>query len=164
MLAAALLATLATATCDQHVEGRAPTPEERRAAVRQSVRAHGVTFWGLRNARTHTFDGRRWNRVYKAGLGVRAGKPMRIRVAARDRAWLKLDYDRTREPYVGSHELRAIPCAPDTPRFSDDGVVGNETGWAGGFIVERNGCATLLLRREGERRWTRVRVAFGRRC
>jgi hypothetical protein len=39
-------------------------------------------------------------------------------------------------------------------------VVGDETAWAGGF----NGCATLLLRREGEEQWRRVRVPFGARC
>jgi len=57
-----------------------------------------------------------------------------------------------------------IPYDPDTPRFSDDGVVGEETGYAGGFIVRRNGCATLLLRREGAQRSQRVRVGFGRAC
>ena len=45
-----------------------------------------------------------------------------------------------------------VPCAPDTPRFSDDGVVGLQTSWAGGFNVGRAGCATLLLRRDGRRR------------
>jgi hypothetical protein len=159
-----LLAALATATCVQHIEAPPPDAAQRRAALRQSVRAHGATFWGLRNARTHRFDGRGWNRVYKAALSVRAGKPLRIKVAARDRSWLKLDYDRTRKAYAGQHLVRAVPCAPDTPRFSDDGVVGDETAWAGGFLVERNGCATLLLRREDERRWARVRVPFGRAC
>ena len=57
-----------------------------------------------------------------------------------------------------------MPCAPDTPRFADDGVVGDETGWAGGFHVRREGCATLLLRREGEEQWRRVRVGFGVSC
>ncbi len=57
-----------------------------------------------------------------------------------------------------------IPCDPDTPRFSDDGVVGDETGYAGGFVAQRNRCGTLLLRREGAERWRRVRVAFGARC
>ena len=60
--------------------------------------------------------------------------------------------------------MRFVPCAPDTPRFSDDDVVGEETAWAGGFAVRREGCATLLLRREGEEHWQRVRVGFGRAC
>ena len=79
-----------------------------------------------------------------------------------DRSWLELTYDReTRE---GAPRLRFVPCPPDTPRFSDDGVVGDETAWAGGFNVEREECATLLLRRDGEKRWRRVRVGFGVRC
>jgi hypothetical protein len=102
--------------------------------------------------------------VWKSGLGVRAGAPLRIKVAVRDRSWLAVDYDRTDRSGKGAPEVRVIPCAPDTPRFSDDGVVGEETGYAGGFVVQRNGCGTLLLRREGAAKWRRVRVAFGARC
>src|SRR5687768_5778337 len=126
-----------TADCSQHVEGGSVTAKQREAVLRQSVRVHGVTFFGLRNARSHHFDGSRSHRVWKAGLGVRAGAPMRIEVARGDRSWLALDYDRTDRSGNGAPEVRAVPCDPDTPRFSDDGVVGNETGWAGGFVVQR---------------------------
>ena len=95
---------------------------------------------------------------------MRAGAPLRIKVAVRDRSWLAVDYDRTDTSGKGAPEVRVIPCSPDTPRFSDDGVVGNETAWAGGFAVAREGCATLLLRRDGARKWRHVRVGFGRRC
>jgi hypothetical protein len=164
-----LLATLAAAAptvdCASHVEGREPTAEERRAAGRWSITAHGATFFGLRHAALENFRRRRANKGYKAGLGVTYGAPLRIKVAMRDRAWLALDYDReTKQQGVGAPEIRVVPCSPDTPRFSDDGVVGNETGWAGGFVVQREGCATLLLRREGEKHWRRVRVGFGRAC
>ena len=83
----ALLASLAfaipTADCSQHVEGSGASAAERRAALRQSLRVGGVTFWGLRNAVTHDFSS--GQHVWKSGLGVRAGKPLRIRIAARDR-------------------------------------------------------------------------------
>src|SRR5690348_10224080 len=162
VLLASLAAAVPTADCAQHVEGGGASAEERRAALRQSVRVGGVTFWGLRNARGHDFSAKQ--QVWKSGLGVRAGAPLRIRVAARDRSWLAVDYDRTDSSGRGAPEVRVIPCDPDTPRFSDDGVVGEETGYAGGFVAERNGCGTLLLRREGARKWRRVRVAFGARC
>jgi len=161
ILMTSLALAVPTADCSQHVEGQG-TAATRKAALRQSVRVGGVTFWGLENARGHDFTTSR--RVWKAGLGVRAGAPLRIRVRARDRSWLKVDYDRTDDSGRGAVEVRVVPCDPATPRFSDDGVVGDETGYAGGFIVQRNGCGTLLLRREGAERWRSVRVGFGMRC
>jgi hypothetical protein len=161
VLLATLAAAVPTADCSQHVEGGGATAEQRAAALRQSVRVGGTTFFGLRNARRHDFTEQH---VWKAGLGVRAGAPLRIKVAVRDRSWLAVDYDRTDQSGKGAPEVRVIPCDPDTPRFSDDGVVGEETGYAGGFVAQRNGCGTLLLRRENARKWRRVRVAFGARC
>ncbi|WP_028064587.1 hypothetical protein [Solirubrobacter soli] len=157
----ASLALVPTADCAQHVEGGGMTAEQRRAVLRRSVQVGGVTFFGLRNAVRHDFTE---EPVYKSGLGVRAGAPVRIKVAARDRSWLAVDYDRTDRSGKGAPEVRVIPCAPDTPHFSDDGVVGEETGYAGGFVAQRNGCGTLLVRREGAREWRRVPVAFGARC
>jgi hypothetical protein len=161
VLLASLAAAVPTADCAQHVEGGGMTDAQRRAVLRQSVRVGGVTFFGLRNARTHDFTK---ERVYKSGLGVRTGAPVRIKVVARDRSWLAVDYDRTDRSGKGAPEVRVIPCDPETPRFSDDGVVGDETGFAGGFVARRNGCGTLLVRREDAREWRRVRVAFGARC
>jgi hypothetical protein len=153
-----LLATLAVG-CDTHIETPPAPAEQRRAALAQSVSVDGTVFWGLRNAERRTFDGTRATRGQKAAISVRSGAPLTVKVAASDRDWLKLDYDR-----VERLSVRFVPCAPDTPRFSDDGVVGEETAWAGGFRVRREGCATLLLRREGEERWRKLRVGFGRRC
>lgn len=164
VLLASLAAAVPTADCSQHVEGPPVSAETRAAVLRQSVRVHGATFFALRLARLRDFEGPDSSPVLKSGLGVRAGAPVRIKVARRDRAWLALDYDRTGESGRGAPEVRAVPCAPGTPRFSDDGVVGHQTEWAGGFHVARNGCATLLVRREGEERWRRVRVGFGQAC
>jgi hypothetical protein len=154
-----LLAALAVG-CDTHIESPPAPAEQRRAALAQSVSLDdGTIFWGLRNAQRRTFDGRRSTRGYKAAISVRHGAPLTVKVAAGDRDWLRLDYER-----VERLSVRFFPCAPDTPRFSDDGVVGEETAWAGGFSVRREGCATLLLRREGEDQWRKLRVGFGRRC
>jgi hypothetical protein len=153
-----LLAALAVG-CDTHIETPPAPAEQRRAAIEQSLTLDGTIFWGLRRAERRTFDGRRSRRGYKAAISVRSGAPLTVKVAAADRGWLKLDYDR-----VERLSVRFVPCAPDTPRFSDDGVVGEETAWAGGFSVRREGCATLLLRRDGEERWRKLRVGFGRRC
>src|SRR5262245_5837510 len=117
VLFASLASAVPTVDCAQHVEGGGASPAERRAALRQSVRVGGVTFWGLRNARTHDFAS--GQHVYKSGLGVRAGKPLRIRVAAQDRSWLAVDYDRADRSGRGAPEVRVIPCDPATPRFSD---------------------------------------------
>jgi hypothetical protein len=153
-----LLATLAVG-CDTHIETPPAPASQRRAALARSVSVDGTVFWGLRNAERRTFDGTRARRGHKAAISVRHGAPLTVKVAASDRDWLKLDYDR-----VERSSVRFVPCAPDTPRFSDDGVVGEETAWAGGFAVHREGCATLLLRREGEEQWRKLRVGFGRRC
>jgi hypothetical protein len=173
-LLAPLLAGLAlavpTVECRTHVESPGVTAEQRREALRQSVRVNGVILWGLRNATRREFGGGRGALTYKAGLGLSYGRPMRIAVAMRDRNWLALDYDGTRhdgEPLSlrdGAPVMRFVPCAPDTPRFTDKRPIGNETGWAGGFIVTRPGCATLRLRRDGESAWRSTRVGFGRRC
>jgi hypothetical protein len=134
-----LLATLAVATpsvaCAEHIEGGAETAAERRRAVSQSVVRDGVIFWGLRNAARETFDRRQDS--WKAAISVPYGVPLLLQVAMPDRSWLELTYDR--ENREGAPKLRFVPCAPDTPRFSDGGVVGNETAWAGGFNVKREG-------------------------
>jgi hypothetical protein len=162
VLLATLSAAVPTVGCDSHIETRDPTAAQRRATVRQSVVVAGTIFWSLRRAQEATFD--RDHRTYKAAISVRAGARLTLKVAARDRGWLSLDYDRTVQDPPGVPATHFIPCAPDTPRFSDDGVVGRETGWAGGFNVGRVGCATLLLHRAGDAEWRRVRVGFGRAC
>ena len=158
-LLSVLAVTVPTVGCREHVEGSG-TPDERRAALAQSVRRHGAIFWGLRNAERKTFDRRQ--KGWKAGFSVRYGKPMHVQVGMPYRTWLSLAYGQ--ENREGVLQVRFVPCAPSTPRFSDDGVVGRETAWAGGFNVKREGCAILLLRREGEEQWRRVRVGFGVRC
>jgi hypothetical protein len=152
----AAFAAVPTVECAQRAEGG--TAADRRRAQAVSVRVGPVSFAALRRARTWDFSEQR---TWKAGLGVRAGRPVRVKIAAADRGWLALDYSRAAGPAA---TLRAIPCDPDTPQFSRDGVVGDVTGWPGGFRVQRNGCGTVLVRREGARRWRSARVAFGAPC
>jgi len=163
-------AAVPTVDCRRHVETTGVREDQRRDALRQSVIAHGVTFWGLRNAARRPFGGRRGVRGHKAGISVTHGAPMDVAIAPKDRGWLALDYDDARSNgerlTVGDGEpiTRFVPCSPDTLRFTDDLPIGNETAWAGGFIVARPGCATLRLRRADESRWHDVRAGFGRRC
>ena len=82
----------------------------------------GTIFWSLRQAREIAFDP--GHPSYKAAISVRAGARLTLKVAARDRDWLSLDYDRTVNDPPGVPVTHFVPCAPDTPRFSDDGVVG----------------------------------------
>jgi hypothetical protein len=163
-MVAALLAGIALATptvgCARHVETDAVSAQQRREALRVSVQAHGVTFWGLRQAEQQRFGGRL--RFHKSGVTVRHGAPMTVAIAPRDRGWLALRYGSVGEDGVPT--LRFTPCAPDTPRFTDRRPIGEETAWAGGFVVLRPGCATLRLRRDGETRWRQVGAGFGMRC
>ena len=138
---------------------RPPSSGARRWRSRSSATARSSGACAGASTRPSTAARTRW----KAAISVRYGRRLHLQVGdARPLAGCELTYDReTRE---GAPRLRFTPCAPDTPRFSDDGVVGDETAWAGGFNVKREGCATLLLRREGEEQWRKLRVGFGVRC
>jgi hypothetical protein len=130
----------------------AHAPVARPAGPGGSVVAGRVTFSGLRAAVTADF-GHGTARRFRAPVGVRRGPPVTIAVAAGDRGWLALEYGAQRNDggsltlRDGRPVLRLAPC--------DDRA---ETVWAGGFLVTRPGCATLIAG------GTRVRVGFGRRC
>jgi hypothetical protein len=159
---APLLAGLALATptvdCAQRAEAEPVSAQQRRTALEQSVRVHGVTFWGVRRAARERFGGR--TKFRKSGISARHGAPMVLSIASHDRSWLALRYGEVERAPV----LRFRTCAPETPRFTDRRPLGRETSWAGGFVVSRSGCGTLRLRRQGETRWREVRVGFGVRC
>jgi hypothetical protein len=160
--------------CEERIETGRASAEQRREARRASIFLPRVRFWGLRQWRTHSFepgggpDG--GDPVVKAAVSVRAPGPATVKVAAEDRQWVALDYDRERwrergrTVADGQTSVRFFPCDPDTPRFSGPGHVGRWTGWAGGLLVARDGCATLLVRAKGERDWRRARVELGADC
>jgi hypothetical protein len=160
--------------CAEHVEAGGPEPSKEaiRAARRSSLIVGAVTLWGLRHARDHAFGpgGPRGDEGWKAALSVRGYRPVTVRVAARDRGWVALDYvrrpadPRARHVADADSAVRFEPCPPGTRTFDDRRALGPQTGWAGGFLVARRGCATLLVRRAGAQRSTPVRVGFGVRC
>jgi hypothetical protein len=172
-------ARTATVGCRERVEPSGPpvTAEERREARRASIFLPRVRFWGLRQWRTRPFDPGSGPDggapIVKAGMSVRSPQSATVKVAPANRGWVALDYDRERwrgrartvAHGDGQAAVRFIPCDPNTPRFSSPGrPVGGWTGWAGGLLVARPGCATLLVRSESEKDWRSVHVEFGADC
>jgi hypothetical protein len=96
----------------------------------------------------------------KVGALVRAGRPVILSVPRRVRGTLFVHYARARD---GGPAVRLEPCAPSTPAFSYDGVVGRVTGFSGGFEVTRPGCYPLDVRVAGGHSY-RVRLPLGRPC
>jgi hypothetical protein len=152
--------------CSTHVEagGPRPTAKEVREARRSSVTVAHLTLWGVRLARGRDFRPGLW----KAGVTVRDYRPVTVRVARRDRGWVGLNYAQGRDVRRvadADPAVRFEPCPPGTRSFTHhDRLLGPETGWAGGFVVARRGCATLFVRRQGAAHSVRVRVGFGVRC
>jgi hypothetical protein len=152
--------------CSTHVESGGPTPtaEEVREARRSSITAAHLTLWGVRLARSDRFLPGLW----KAGVTVRDYRPVTVRVAARDRGWVALDYVQARNATRvddADSAVRFVPCPPGTRGFSaGHPLLGPETAWAGDFVVSRRGCATLFVRRQGAAHSVRVRIGFGSRC
>jgi hypothetical protein len=149
-----------------HVEagGPRPTARELRAARRTSVVAAGLTLWGVGLASGEEFRPGLW----KAGVTVHNYRPVTVRVVARDRGWVGLDYVQGRDARRvadADAEVRFEPCGPGTTSFTHhDRRLGPQTTWAGAFVVRRRGCATLFIRREGAARSVRVRIGFGVTC
>lgn len=100
---------------------------------------------------------------------MRAGAPVTLRIAARDRKRAALDYRpperRHTEQTVENRDavVRVEPCDRDHPRFVDGKPVGEWTGYAGGFVLKRRACVTVFVERAGEAPLRR-RISFGRRC
>ena len=139
--------------CDTRAEVPGPVPAVRPG---RDVVLGRVAFRGL---------GRRLSgeRV-KVPATVTTGSPVtvRLRLLGRTRARLAFSHDHPE----GHAAITFEPCAPETPRFTDGEPVGRTTGFAGGFIIRRPGCARLVARSPGEPT-VRRRVALGgppRRC
>jgi hypothetical protein len=152
--------------CSTHVEtgGPQPTAKQVRESRRSSVTVAHLTIWGVRLARGERFRRGGW----KAGVSVTDYRPVTVRVASRDRGWVGLDYVQGRDAERvadADPAVRFEPCPPGTRKFTHhDEPLGPETGWAGGFVVARPGCATLFVRRQGVARSVRVRIGFAASC
>ena len=148
--------------CETHAEGADPDdvalPDSRRDIVAGRVSIVG----GNRlSGRKPPANGRAW--ILKTPVVIRAGAPVVIRVAARDRRYVALDFDPGRFGQDGQSSVRFHACPPDTKRFSDGKPLGEWTGYPGGLIVERRRCVTLEFLEAGKPT-VRRRVGIGRRC
>lgn len=177
LLVLAVLATDAAAatfdrTCETRAEGGKPTdvavPNPRTDVIGGRV---SIIF---ARKRANSLPERKpaWNRaayILKTPVIIRAGAPVVVRVAARDRPYAALDFDqrrwskRNRSAKDGQSSVRFHACPPDTKRFVDGRPLGEWTGYPGGLIIERRRCVTLEFLEEGQPT-IRRRVGFGRRC
>ncbi|MDA0167957.1 hypothetical protein OJ998_02575 [Solirubrobacter taibaiensis] len=154
--------------CETHAEGAEPDdialPDRRRDVVAGSVSIVGAN---RLSGRKPPANGRSW--VLKQPVIIRAGAPVVIRVAARDRRYVALEFDpdafseQNRTVEDGLSSVRFHACPPDTKRFSDGKPLGEWTGYPGGLIVARPRCVTLEFLEEGKPT-VRRRVGIGRRC
>jgi hypothetical protein len=158
--------------CKTHAEGAEPDdvalPNSRTDIVagRVSIAFARVAARRL-SSRKPPSNPRAW--ILKAPVIIRAGPPVVVRVAERDRRYAALDFDmqrwgkRDRAAEDGQSSVRFHACPPDTKRFSDGKPLGEWTGYPGGLIVQRRRCVTFEFLEEGEPT-VRRRLGIGRRC
>jgi hypothetical protein len=158
--------------CKTHAEGAEPgdvaLPDPRTDIVagRVSIAFARVAAQRL-SRRKPPHNPRAW--TLKTPVIIRAGSPVVIRVAERDRRYVALDFDvrrwgkRDRAAEDGQSSVRFHACPPDTKRFSDGKPLGEWTGYPGGLIVERRRCVTFEFLEEGQPT-VRRRLGIGRRC
>lgn len=153
-------------TCDTHAEGPLTTAEPPVRA--QDVRLHRLVFIGL--DRRH-----RWQPPHPGSSGtlkipvrIREGSPVTVRITPLGRTRARLDFnperwsrrDRRVAAGDGQRVVRFHACPADTRRFTDGRPLGPWTGYPGGFLVDRPGCATLTVSARGTPT-VRRRVALG---
>ena len=143
-------------------DGRGPS---RTASRPDDVVVGPVTFAGLaRVASRRGLEHFRSAHGYqvKAGALVPAGVRATLTIGRGARGWAALSFapHRPGMPHRDVAAVRFAACAADEPAFSYDGPVGEVTGFAGGFVVQRPGCVPLELRVAGGPA-IRARVPFG---
>jgi hypothetical protein len=87
----------------------------------------------------------------KVPVIVRAGAPVTVRIHERGRTSARLDFvrDGWNAPRrrvaegAGQRAVRFVPCDPAQPAWTDGRPMGPWTGFNGGFLVARPGCAVL---------------------
>lgn len=172
VLALAGLIALATAadasaatfdrTCETHAEGPDPDeivePDARRDLVVGRVMLLNVRAAGRELPAYKSRD----RYLIKTPVIIRAGAPVVVRIAKRDRKHVALNFDAS-DQRRGQHSVRFHPCPPDTTRFSDGKPLGEWTAYPGGLILRRPRCVTFELLEDG-RPTVRRRVALGKRC
>ena len=177
LLGLAVFATDATAatfdrTCETRAEGGKPTDVAVPNPRTDVIAGRATIIFARKRAsglpeRRHPEQPAAW--ILKTPVIIRAGAPVVVRVAKRDRAYAALDFDqsrwskRDRAAEDGQSSVRFHACPPDTKRFVDGQPLGEWTGYPGGLIIERRRCVTLEFVEEGQPT-IRQRVGFGRRC
>ena len=147
------VAPVPTRDCSGRTE---PTRGRLRFATAKDVVIGPVSFTSLRlassrRAGTPLPDG---TILVKAAAKVLWGPPVRLSVAAADRARVSLQY--TREP---SPVVRFVQCPPGMPMFNGLEYL-RVTGFSGGFSLQQRGCYTLEVQAEGRRAYRRT-VSLG---
>ena len=161
-----------TRTCSTHVEG--PSTEPYEPDPRRDVVLGRVVFLGLGRFVPAPRLRKDTDPIAKVPVMVEAGTPVTVRIVPLRRTRARLDFDRRewrrRERRIatgaGQRSVRFDACPPETPRFIDGKPLGEQTGYNGGFLIARRGCARLVARAPGEE-VVRRRVALGvrpRRC
>ena len=152
-------------TCATHAEGPANGPEPPYSS--RDVRFGRLIFIGL--DRRHAWRLRRGaDGTLKIPVVVREGAPVTVRITPLGRTRARLDFDmsqwrRTGRRVADGDGQRAVrfeACPADTRRFSDGRPLGPWTGYPGGFLVDRPGCARLTATAPGMRT-VRRRIALG---
>lgn len=153
-------------TCDTHAEGPLTTAEP--SLGPNDVRFGRLVFIGL--DRRH-----RWQPPHPGSSGtlkipvrIREGSPVTVRITPLGRTQARLDFNperwsrRGRRVAAGDGQrvVRFHACPADTKRFSDGRPLGPWTGYPGGFLVDRPGCATLTVTTHGTPT-VRRRIALG---
>lgn len=179
-VAVAAAAALPTAVA-RYPAGAATAPLDRTCATRaegpaagagppygsHDVRFGRLFFLGL--DRRHSWRQRRGaDGTLKIPVVVSEGPPVTVRIMPLGRARARLDFDvaqwrREGRRVAGGDGQRAVrfhACPASTPRFTDGKPLGTWTGYPGGFLVDRPGCARLTVSAEGMRT-VRRRVALG---
>lgn len=120
------------------------------------------TFGDLGPSRTRIGERRVW--LWKAPAALTADRSVILTVPARAARRARLGFTRPARSFARSDRAtRFVSCAPDTPLFSGDGMVGPETGWGGSLItLDRRVC--LRLRVVTATTSVPLRLPLGTRC
>jgi hypothetical protein len=137
-----------------------PTRGHLRFATANDVVIGPVSFTSLRLASSPRAGSPRPDGtiLVKAAAKVLWGPPVRVSVAAADRAQVALEY--TREP---SPIVRFEQCPPGMRMFNGLRYL-RVTGFSGGFALHRRGCYTLEVQAEGRRAYRRTVSLGGGGC
>lgn len=109
-----------------------------------------------------TYNPRQEAYLIKSGVGVRAGRNVKLSIAPAQRSVAGLGYDsrhRLAKPGTGA-SVRLQPCPRPTRAFSYDGVVGAITAFSGGLALAEPTCLVLEARVRG-RDPVRRAISFG---